>query len=62
MVESRRPGCCFETTRPTTHAEPNTDRRRGSLRVTNMPGAVVAPDLRAVNATLPYVLHSLNRA
>ncbi|NMR20735.1 alanine dehydrogenase [Cellulomonas fimi] len=50
-------GGCFESTRPTTHAEP-TFRVRGSVFycVANMPGAVPVTSTRALtNATLPYV-------
>ncbi|MGD0196941.1 MAG: alanine dehydrogenase [Solirubrobacteraceae bacterium] len=51
-------GGCFETSRPTTHAEP-TFEVDGITHycVTNMPGAVPVSSTRALsNATLPYVL------
>jgi alanine dehydrogenase len=51
-------GGCFETSRPTTHADP-TYSVDDVLHycVTNMPGAVPATSTRALtNATLPYVL------
>jgi alanine dehydrogenase len=50
-------GGCFESTRPTTHADP-TFAVHGSLFycVTNMPGAVPVTSTRALtNATLPYL-------
>jgi alanine dehydrogenase len=50
-------GGCFETSRPTTHAEP-TFVRDGVIHycVTNMPGAVPRTSTVALtNATLPYV-------
>ncbi|MBV9804661.1 MAG: alanine dehydrogenase [Solirubrobacterales bacterium] len=50
-------GGCFETSRPTTHAEPVYDLD-GIVHycVANMPGAVPATATRALtNATLPYV-------
>ncbi len=50
-------GGCFETSRPTTHAEP-TYVRDGVIHycVTNMPGAVPRTSTVALtNATLPYV-------
>jgi len=50
-------GGCFETSRPTSHAEP-TYIEEGIVHymVTNMPGAVPATSTRALtNATLPYV-------
>jgi alanine dehydrogenase len=51
-------GGCFETTRPTSHAEP-TYLVDGVVHyaVTNMPGAVGRTSTYALcNATLPYVL------
>jgi alanine dehydrogenase len=51
-------GGCFETSRPTTHAEP-TYIEDGVVHycVTNMPGAVARTSARALNnATLPFVL------
>jgi alanine dehydrogenase len=51
-------GGCFETSRPTTHAEP-TFEVEGITHycVTNMPGAVPVTATHALaNATLPYVL------
>jgi len=51
-------GGCFETSRPTTHAEP-TFEVDGIIHycVTNMPGAVPITSTYALtNATLPYVL------
>ncbi len=51
-------GGCFETSRPTTHAEP-TFQVEGITHycVTNMPGAVPVTATHALsNATLPYVL------
>ena len=50
-------GGCFETSRPTTHAEP-TFVEDGVIHycVTNMPGAVPRTSTFALtNATLPYV-------
>jgi alanine dehydrogenase len=50
-------GGCFESTRPTTHADPTFDVR-GSVFycVANMPGAVPVTSTRALtNATLPYL-------
>jgi alanine dehydrogenase len=50
-------GGCFETSRPTTHAEP-TFVEGGVIHycVTNMPGAVPRTSTFALtNATLPYV-------
>jgi alanine dehydrogenase len=50
-------GGCFETSRPTTHAEP-TYVQDGVIHycVTNMPGAVPRTSTVALtNATLPYV-------
>ena len=68
MVQRLRPGTvlvdiaidqggCFETSRPTTHAEP-TFVKHGVVHycVTNMPGAVARSSAFALNhATLPYV-------
>jgi alanine dehydrogenase len=61
-------GGCFETTRPTSHAEP-TYLVNDVLHyaVTNMPGAVGRTSTYALcNATLPYVLqlahHGLSQA
>jgi alanine dehydrogenase len=68
MVKSMKPGAvlvdiaidqggCFETSRPTTHAQP-TYVQDGVLHycVTNMPGAVPRTSTFALtNATLPYV-------
>ncbi|MDE2304665.1 MAG: alanine dehydrogenase [Gammaproteobacteria bacterium] len=68
MVKSMKPGAvmvdiaidqggCFETSRPTTHAEP-TFVEHGVIHycVTNMPGAVPRTSTFALtNATLPYV-------
>lgn len=51
-------GGCFETSRPTTHAQP-TFRDQGILHycVANMPGAVPVTATRALtHATLPFVL------
>ena len=69
MVKRMRPGSvmvdiaidqggCFETSRPTTHAEP-VYVEEGVIRycVTNMPGAVARTSTFALNnATLPFVL------
>ena len=69
MVRRMRPGSvlvdiaidqggCFETSRPTTHAEP-TYVEDGVVHycVTNMPGAVARTSTLALgNATLPFVL------
>ena len=69
MVKRMRPGSvivdvaidqggCFETSRPTTHANP-TYVEEGVVHycVTNMPGAVARTSARALNnATLPFVL------
>ena len=69
MVRKMRPGAvivdvaidqggCFETSRPTTHAQP-TYVEEGVVHycVTNMPGAVARTSARALNnATLPFVL------
>ena len=52
-------GGCFETSRPTTHADPDYEVD-GVVHycVTNMPGAVPDTSTRALtNATLPFVLH-----
>jgi len=51
-------GGCFETSRPTTHAEP-TYVEHGVVHycVTNMPGAVARTSTFALNnATLPFVI------
>jgi alanine dehydrogenase len=56
-------GGCFESTRPTTHADP-TFRVHGSVFycVANMPGAVPVTSTRALtNATLPYLTALANR-
>jgi alanine dehydrogenase len=56
-------GGCFETSRPTTHAEP-TYMVDGVIHycVTNMPGAVPRTSTFALtNATLPYVRELANR-
>jgi alanine dehydrogenase len=69
MVKRMRPGSvlvdisidqggCFETSRPTTHAEP-TYVEEGVVHycVTNMPGAVAKTSTQALNnATLPFAL------
>jgi alanine dehydrogenase len=69
MVRRMRPGSvvvdvaidqggCFETSRPTTHAQP-TYVEEGVVHycVTNMPGAVARTSARALNnATLPFVM------
>jgi alanine dehydrogenase len=69
MIKGMRPGSvvvdiaidqggCFETSRPTTHADP-VYRVHGVTHycVTNMPGAVARTSTHALNnATLPYVL------
>jgi len=55
-------GGCFESTRPTTHADP-TFPVHGSLFycVANMPGAVPVTSTRALtNATLPYLTRLAN--
>jgi len=55
-------GGCFETSRPTTHAEP-TYEVDGIVHycVTNMPGAVARTSAVALNnATLPYVINLAN--
>jgi len=51
-------GGCFETSRPTTHAEPTyVDEGVVHYCVTNMPGAVARTSAFALNnATLPFVL------
>ena len=51
-------GGCFETSRPTTHANPTyVDEGVVHYCVTNMPGAVARTSARALNnATLPFVL------
>ena len=69
MVRSMRPGSvlvdiaidqggCFETSRPTSHADPvYVDGRVVHYAVTNMPGAVPrTATLALTNATLPHVL------
>ena len=69
MVRSMRPGSvlvdiaidqggCFETSRPTSHADPvYVDRGVVHYAVTNMPGAVPRTATQALtNATLPHVL------
>ena len=56
-------GGCFETSRPTTHAEP-TYLAEGVVHycVTNMPGAVARTSTVALNnATLPFVLAIADR-
>lgn len=56
-------GGCFETSRPTTHADP-TYVVEGVVHycVTNMPGAVARTSARALNnATLPFVLDLANK-
>ncbi len=56
-------GGCFETSRPTTHADP-TYVVDGVVHycVTNMPGAVARTSARALNnATLPFVLALANK-
>lgn len=56
-------GGCFETSKPTTHAEP-TYVEEGCVHycVTNMPGAVPRTSAMALNnATLPYVLEVANK-
>lgn len=69
MIKAMRPGSvvvdiaidqggCFETSRPTTHADP-VYRAHGVTHycVTNMPGAVARTSTQALNnATLPYVI------
>ena len=56
-------GGCFETSRPTTHADP-TFVEEGVVHycVTNMPGAVARSSTGALNnATLPFVLDIANK-
>jgi alanine dehydrogenase len=56
-------GGCFETSRPTTHAEP-TFVEEGVVHycVTNMPGAVARTSAVALNnATLPFALALADR-
>ncbi|MFQ6018673.1 MAG: alanine dehydrogenase [Kiloniellaceae bacterium] len=56
-------GGCFETSRPTTHAEP-TYVEEGVVHycVTNMPGAVARTSTIALNnATLPFILALANK-
>ena len=56
-------GGCFETSRPTTHAEP-TYIEQGIVHycVANMPGAVPRTSAYALNhATLPFILHLAER-
>jgi len=74
MVNQMRPGSvlvdvaidqggCFETSRPTTHADP-TYTVDGVVHycVANMPGAVAQTSAHALNnSTLPYVLDLANR-
>lgn len=74
MIASMRPGSavvdiaidqggCFETSKPTTHAEP-TYVVNGVLHycVTNMPGAVARTSAQALNhATLPFALDLANK-
>jgi len=54
-------GGCFETSKPTTHAQPTyTEEGIVHYCVTNMPGAVARSSTLALNnATLPYVLNLL---
>ena len=55
-------GGCFETSRPTTHADP-VYKVHDVVHycVTNMPGAVARTSTQALNnATLPYVLRLAN--
>jgi alanine dehydrogenase len=56
-------GGCFETTRPTSHADPTYVMDDVvHYAVTNMPGAVGRTSTYALcNATLPYALHIANR-
>jgi alanine dehydrogenase len=56
-------GGCFETSRPTTHAEPTyVDEGVVHYCVTNMPGAVARTSTVALNnATLPFVLAIADR-
>jgi alanine dehydrogenase len=73
MVRRMRPGSvlvdiaidqggCFETSRPTTHAEPTYVRHDVvHYCVTNMPGAVPRTSTYALNnATLPFVMQIAN--
>ena len=56
-------GGCFETSRPTTHAEP-TYVEEGIVHycVANMPGAVARTSTFALNnATLPFTLNLANK-
>src|SRR5262249_33817184 len=56
-------GGCFETSRPTTHADP-TFEIDGIIHycVANMPGAVPVTSAQALNnATLPFVIKLANR-
>ena len=56
-------GGCFESSKPTTHANPTYDKD-GIIHycVTNMPGAVPLTATQALNkATLPYILELANR-
>jgi alanine dehydrogenase len=57
-------GGCFETSRPTTHADPTyVVDEVVHYCVTNMPGAVPRTSTYALNnATLPFVLRSPTRA
>ena len=55
-------GGCFETSRPTTHADP-TYIEEGAVHycVTNMPGAVPRTSALALNnATIPYIVEVAN--
>ncbi|HEX5318848.1 MAG TPA: alanine dehydrogenase [Stellaceae bacterium] len=56
-------GGCFETSRPTTHADPTyVDENIVHYCVTNMPGAVARTSAVALNnATLPFVLAIADR-
>ena len=56
-------GGCFETSRPTTHADPSyIEHGVVHYCVTNMPGAVARTSARALNnATLPFVLSLANQ-
>ncbi len=73
MIKSMRPGSvvvdiaidqggCFETSRPTSHADPVcTDHGVIHYCVTNMPGAVAQTSTFALNnATMPYTLKLAN--
>jgi len=56
-------GGCFETSRPTTHADPTYDVD-GIIHycVANMPGAVPVTSAQALNnATLPFVIKLANK-